>query len=306
MPPRIVTLTVNPALDVAMEAGEVRPGHKIRTHGVMYDPGGGGINVARVIHALGGESVAIFVVGGYTGRFVEDMLVGSGVACQAVGVAVTTRVSLTVHETASGAEYKFVPESGLLTPSDVDRVLSTIAGLEADWLVASGSLPAGFPVDFYAKVADLAHRRNVRFALDTSGLALKAARHQGVDLLKMSLGEFQSLTGTKACDRDALAREASQLCATGTASMIALTLGEQGAILATPDRCIALPALSVPVHSTVGAGDSFLAGLVLGLARSQSPEEALRLAVATGAAAVMGRGTARVSRQHVDALLVRL
>jgi 6-phosphofructokinase 2 len=102
-----------------------------------------------------------------------------------------------------------------------------------------------------------------------------------------------------------LAREASRLTASGTASMIALTLGMRGAILATPDRCIALPALPVPVVSTVGAGDSFLAGLVLGLARSQSAEEALRLAIATSAAAVMSRGTARVSREQIEALVAR-
>jgi len=305
MPARIVTLTANPALDVSMEIGEVRPGHKMRTHGVMYDPGGGGINVARVIHALGGETLAILAVGGPTGRFIEEMLTGAGVPCRAVGVTATTRISLTVHETSSGAEYRFVPEGGLAEPSDPAQILATLADIQADWLVASGSLPPGFPTEFYAKVADMARARNVRFALDTSGAALKAVRHHGVDLLKTSLSEFQSIAGTSALEPAALAQEASRLIASGTAAMIALTLGTRGAILATADRCVALPALTVPVRNTVGAGDSFLAGLVLGLARSQPPEEALRLAIATAAAAVMSPGTARVVRQDVDALVGR-
>jgi 6-phosphofructokinase 2 len=120
----------------------------------------------------------------------------------------------------------------------------------------------------------------------------------------VSLSEFQSIVGTKSSDRDALAYEASRLAATGVASMIALTLGERGAILAMPERHITLPAIPVEAQSGVGAGDSFLAGLVLGLARRQTAEEALRFAIATSATAVMSRGTARVTRQQVETLLV--
>lgn len=303
MSKRIVTLTANPALDIAMEASEVRPGHKIRTRGATYDPGGGGINVSRVVHALGGDTLAFLAIGGCTGRFIEEMLSGAGVPCCAVTVSGTTRVSLTVQETSSGAEYRFVPEGAVLKPSDAGRFLSLLADVRADWLVASGSLPPGFPADFYAQVAHLARRRDIRFALDTSGPPLAAALHQGVDLLKTSLGEFQSIVGAKASDDDALAQEASRLAASGAASMIALTLGERGAILATPGRQIVQPALRIAIRSSVGAGDSFLAGLVLGLARQQPAPEALRLAIAASAAAVMSRGTARVTREQVETLL---
>ena len=303
MSPRIVTLTVNPALDVAMEAGEVRPGHKIRTRGATYDPGGGGINVARVIHALGGETLAVMAIGGPTGRFIEQLLADAGVPYRAVPVAGTTRISLTVRETSSGAEYRFVPEGALLKPSDVEDILSLLADLRADWLVASGSLPPGFPADFYGRVARLAKREGLCFALDTSGLALEAALHQGVDLLKMSLSEFQSIAGTTTSECEVLAEHASRLAASGAASMIALTLGDRGAILAEPGRRIVQPSPSVRVCSSVGAGDSFLAGLVLGLARRQTAEEAIRLATAAGAAAVPSRGTARVTLQQVETFL---
>jgi 6-phosphofructokinase 2 len=303
MSQRIVTLTVNPALDIAMEAGEVRPGHKVRTKGTTYDPGGGGVNVSRVIHALGGETEAILAVGGLTGRFIEQMLADAGVACRTVAVPGTTRVSLTVQETSTGAEYRFVPEGGVLMASDAERVLALLADVRGDWLVASGSLPPGFPADFYAQVAQVARRQDMRFALDTSGIALERALHQGIDLLKASLSEFQSIVGLKPADDHALAREASALAANGAAAMIALTLGDRGAVLATPAERWIKPALPVRVRGSVGAGDSFLAGLVLGLARRQSPQEALRLALATGAAAVMGQGTARVDPRQVEALL---
>jgi 6-phosphofructokinase 2 len=303
MSPRIVTLTVNPALDVAMDASEVRPGHKIRTQGATYDPGGGGINISRVIHALGGETLAVMAVGGPTGRFIEQLLADAGVPYRAVPVVGTTRISLTIRETSSGAEYRFVPEGALLKPSDIEDILSLLADLRADWLVASGSLPPGFPADFYGRVARLAKREGFCFGLDTSGLALEAALHKGVDLLKTSLSEFQSIAGTTSSEGEALAEHASRLAASGAASMIALTLGDRGAILAEPGRRIVQPSPSVRVCSSVGAGDSFLAGLVLGLARRQTAEEALQLAIAAGAAAVTSRGTARVTQQQVEMFL---
>jgi 6-phosphofructokinase 2 len=303
MTPRIVTLTVNPALDIAMQANEVRPGHKIRTRDATYDPGGGGVNVSRVIHALGGDTLAILAIGGSTGRFVEEMLIDAGVPCRAVAVRGTTRVSLTVQEISSGAEYRFVPEGGVLPPADAERFLSLLGDIRADWLVASGSLPPGFPADFYARVAHLARHRGMCFGLDTSGAALAAALHQGIDLLKTSLGEFESIAGARTLDVDELAQEASRLAAAGAAAMIALTLGDRGAILAAPADRWSLRAIAVRARGSVGAGDSFLAGLVLGLARRQPPCQALRLALATGAAAVMGQGTARVEARQVEALL---
>ncbi len=303
MSQRIVTLTVNPALDIAMQANEVKPGHKTRTRGASYDPGGGGVNVSRVVHALGGQTLAVFATGGLTGRLHQEMLTDAGVPCWPIEVPGTTRVSVTVQETASGAEYRFVPEGATMTPSDAERFLARLGDVRADWLVASGSLPPGFPTDFYAQVARLARRRNTRFALDTSGPALQAALHQGVDLLKTSLSEFQSIAGAGPVDAGSLTEAASRLAATGASSMIALTLGERGAILATSADRWTLPAMNVRVRGSVGAGDSFLAGLVLGLAREQTPVEALQLALATAAAAVMAPGTAHVDRRRVEALL---
>lgn len=299
---RIVTLTLNPALDLAMEAPRVLPGHKLRARDERFDAGGGGINVARVIHELGGDTLAVLATGGSTGRIVEELLVAEGVTCLSVDVPGTTRISVTVHETSSGAEYRFVPEGPVLTPSDTERLLEELRHVNGAWLVASGSLPRGVPQDFYARLAR-DPRRPARLALDTSGAALASALYEGVDLIKMSLSEFQSVAPCKSPSPDALGEEACRLAARGAAATIALTLGQDGAIFATPERHVHFPAARVRVTSTVGAGDSFLAGLVLGLARGQPAEDALKLAIATSAASVIGRGTARVRRSDVEALL---
>jgi 6-phosphofructokinase 2 len=303
MQPRIATLTVNPAVDLAMDVVSMRPGDKIRAFGEVYDPGGGGINVSRVLHTLGANTLAIFASGGGTGRFLKEMLAARAVPCRAVPIGRTTRISVTVHDQATGSEYRFVPQGPVIESIECERILVALAKVRADWLVASGSLSSGLPMDFYARVARLVRKRGMKFALDTSGEALKLALHAGIDLLKVSRGEFQTISRPGASDRESLGIEASRLAASGAASLIALTLGKEGAILATADRQIYQPAPAVQVRSSVGAGDSFLAGLVLGIARGQPLDEALRLATMTAAAAVMEAGTARVDVERMKALL---
>ncbi len=305
MGPRIVTLTSNPAVDVAMDVPRLCPGRKLRATGEIYDAGGGGINVSRVVHALGGDTLAIFGKGAATGQAIRQLLSRAGVPCVGVPVSGMTRISVTVHDKASGSEFRFVPQGPCLTPRDGERLLSIVSSVRADWLVASGSLPVGLPSDFYARVAHTARKNGAKFALDTSGEALKAALYQGVDLLKVSREEFRSISSGKIGGRKMLSQAALRLAAAGAASMIAVTLGTSGSILVTRRQELFQPALKIKMQSSVGAGDSFLAGMVLALARGHTPEAALRFASAVAASAVASRGTARVDVNDVEALLNR-
>ncbi len=299
----IATLTVNPAVDMAAQATSVRAGHKIRTFGERYDPGGGGLNVARVISELGGRSLAVFASGGVTGRYIEEMLSTAHVPWKSVRIAGASRICVTIRDQSSGLEYRFVPQGPELNARDCANILEALGHVEADWLVASGSLPPGVSADFYGKVARLAAARGAKFALDTSGSALRAALGCGIDLLKPSLTEFESIVGREVRDLSSQKDQAMQLVRSGAARMIALTLGATGAILATEQHVIELPAIHVAERTGVGAGDSFLAGLVLGLAGGQPPEKALHLALACGAVAVRSPGTAQVKRADVEALV---
>jgi 6-phosphofructokinase 2 len=300
---RIATLTANPAVDLAAQAVSVQPGHKVRTFGERYDPGGGGINVARVVTALGGNALALFVSGGVTGRFVEEMLTAEEVPWRAIRIHGACRISVTVHDQTSDLEYRFVPRGPELSASDCGNILEVVRAVDADWLVASGSLPPGVPADFYGKVADIAAARGAKFALDTSGAALKGSLQRGIHLLKPSLTELEAIVGRKVRDLPSQIEQAKRLVEAGAAQMIALTLGADGAILAMADRVVHRPAINVSQRTGVGAGDSFLAGLILGLAGQKPPEDALRLALACGAAAVGAIGTAHVRREKVEALL---
>jgi len=303
MPVRIATLTINPAVDLASQAASVQPGHKIRTFGERYDAGGGGINVAKVICELGGETLALFASGGVTGRYVEEMLTTAKVPWQSVRIAGACRVSVTVRDQSKGQEYRFVPRGPELTAAECANILAALRDVEADWVVASGSLSPGVPPDFYGEVAEIIRARGMNFALDTSGSALTSALGHGVSLLKPSLSEMEMIVGKEVRSLPAQMAEAKRLVEGGAAEMIALTLGADGAILATRDTIIHSPAFAVAERTGVGAGDSFLAGLVFGLAERRTIKEALGLGLACGASAVQGIGTAQVRRAAVEALL---
>jgi 6-phosphofructokinase 2 len=302
MSPRLITLTLNPALDIAAEADAVVPTHKIRMHQAHSDPGGGGVNVARVLHELGGDVLAVLAAGGASGRVIEEMLDEAGVKRRSVPIQGLTRVSLNVQDCSSGLEYRFVPEGPTLAAGEWQAVIAVLEEVEGDWLIASGSLPNGVPDDAYAQVAAIAARRGLPFVLDTSGPALRAALDQGgITLVKPSLGELEHLLGRDLTDPMQQDLHAMDLVRRGSARFVAVTLGCDGALLATPDGVLRMPAINVPVHSSVGAGDAFLAGATLALARGATPYEALAWGTSAGATAIACAGTARLRRADVAA-----
>ncbi|HET8635776.1 MAG TPA: 1-phosphofructokinase family hexose kinase [Acidobacteriaceae bacterium] len=297
----ITTLTLNPALDLASKADTVRPLHKIRTYNDRIDPGGGGINVARVVHALGGETLALVVAGGVTGHYIEDLLDHSGVPRRTIPIEGRTRISLTVFEQTSGLEYRFVPEGPKLSEPEWQAVLAVVDTIEDGWLVLSGSLPPGAPTDAYTQLARMAAGRGVRVALDSSGPALAAAMCGcGIAVVKPSLRELEALSGHPLDDPSDQDDCAMSLARSRAAAMVAVTLGPAGALLATADGVLRMHSLKEPVRTAVGAGDSFVGALVLQLARGRAAREALTWAIAAGATAVAGTGTADVDLERVS------
>jgi len=298
----ILTLTLNPAMDIACATDEVVPQHKLRTHGDRTDPGGGGVNVARVLHELGAPTRAILLSGGVFGRHLESLIAAEGVDVVPVPIAGTTRISMTVHDERAGQEYRFVGEGPVIQPDEIEACRATLAAQDADWLVISGSLPRGVaPAALAALVRD-AHAAGRHVVLDTSGPALRAAIGQGLALIKPSLREFEELVGRPLPDAAAQDEAALRLVREGAAARIAVSLSAAGALLATAEGVVRRPAIPVRAVGTVGAGDSFLAAMVLALARGAAPADALAWGLAAGAAAVMATGTARPRRETIEAL----
>jgi len=296
---RIVTVTLNPAVDLGCTAELVRPTHKIRTFDEHIDPGGGGINVARVLHALEADVLAVIAAGGVTGVLIEELLSEAGVPHLTVRCHGRSRISFTVFDRTSKEEYRFVPSGPVAEPHDWTEILALLDKINCEWIVASGSLEPGMPSDLYATIARSARARGILVAVDTSGAALRDALNAGVDLVKPSLSELESFARRALPNPQDQDAEAMALVRAGRAKVVAVTLGDQGAILASDEGVIRLPAIPVPFHGAVGAGDSFFAGLVWALSRGLPQREALGWAIAAGSATVSRVGTARVRLEDV-------
>ncbi|WP_428348552.1 1-phosphofructokinase family hexose kinase [Mycolicibacterium sp.] len=303
-PPTVVTLTMNPALDITSEADVVRPTDKIRCAGARYDPGGGGINVARIALVLGASVSAIFPAGGASGDLVCRLVRDAGVPFRRIDITEPTRESFTVNERSSGKQYRFVLPGPRLSIADQARLLDAVrhAATGAAFVVASGSLPPGVPPDFYQRVSDLCGKVDVPLVLDTSGGGLTHVR-SGVFLLKASVRELRECVGRElATEADQLAA-ASELVDRGVAHAVVVSLGSQGALLATAQHRQRFSAVPVRTVSGVGAGDAMVAAMVVGLSRDWSLTESVRFGIAAGAAMLLTPGTAACARDDVERFL---
>jgi 6-phosphofructokinase 2 len=299
----IVTLTLNPAIDGAAEADVVRPTHKNRTTGNRYDPGGGGINVARVIAELGGPALPVYLAGGATGVVLDELMVERGLVFRRVPIAGHTRISLAVLERSTGLEYRFVPEGPEVTPGEWLECLGVIDDLDFDWLVVSGSRPPGLPDDCFVTLVGRAAARGARVVLDSSGPALAATLAAGgVALVKPSHGEMRTLTGLALESADEVAEATRALVETGRTGIVAVTMGHEGAILASREATLLRQAPPVPVVSATGAGDSFVGAMTLALAEGRPVVQAFLLGMAAGSASVMLPGTELCRRADVERL----
>jgi 6-phosphofructokinase 2 len=300
----IVTLTLNPALDISTATERVVPEHKLRCDVPRRDPGGGGINVARVVDALGGETEAVFPAGGPTGQaLLAALRGGAGLRAHAVPISGETRQSFTVAERAEGGgEFRFVLPGPDLSAVELDSCLEAVAerARDADFVVASGSLPPGVPADVYARLGAMLPPGGPRLIVDSSGPALRQTR--GAYLIKPSLRELQTLAGRDLPDTAARVVAARGLMEEGITEVVVLSLSNAGAMLITREEHEHFPAIPVPVRSTVGAGDSMVAAMALALSRGEAPRQAVRFGMAAGAAALLRPGTQLCRREDVERL----
>jgi 6-phosphofructokinase 2 len=282
---------LNPAVDSSCATHRVQPMHKVRTTNERFDPGGGGINVARVINELDGESFAVFLAGGRSGDVLDELVRQAHVLAHRINIDEPTRVSHVVFEESSGQEFRFTPEGPSIADAEWRAALDFVELLDVDFVVASGSLPRGVPVDIYARLAADVRKRGGRLVLDTSGPALAATLDEGVYLAKPSRGEFANLVGRDLSDPRTLEAAAKDFVATGRVELLAVTMGHDGALLASAEGVRWLSTPDVEAKSAVGAGDSFVGGMVHALSKGEPVERAFALGVAAGTATVLTSGT---------------
>jgi 1-phosphofructokinase family hexose kinase len=278
----IVTVTLNPALDLTYTVDALLPQHTHRVAGVAERPGGKGINVARVLHSAGEPVLATGLLGGATGARIATLLRADGVPASFVPMAGETRRTVAVAAPAGATG--FWEPGPTVAEAEWVSFLSHYAGLldGAAVVVLSGSLPPGVPVDAYATLVRLAAAREVRTVLDTSGEPLRHGLVAGPDLVKPNADELAALLGTTTADDVA---DAARLRAYG-AHAVVVSHGPRGLLaLAGGQAWRGVPPDQLAGNAT-GAGDACVAALARGLRDESSWPDLVADAVALSAAAV--------------------
>jgi 6-phosphofructokinase 2 len=288
---KIVTLTMNPSLDVSTRVGTVAPEIKLRCEQPTFDPGGGGINVSRAIRFLGGDSVAVLTSGGHTGTMLEALLAREDITTHAVAISGLTREGFAVYEASSTLQFRFNMPGPELDANEWINAIEQVFELSPQYIVASGSLPPGVPDEFYGELTRYANSYGIRVIVDTSGKALHKSFNNGVYMLKPNLQELEAFAGEDVQGEDHLKQIARRLIGDGMTEVMVVSMGAAGAAVITASEYAHMRAPLVKVQSKVGAGDSMVGGIVMGLAQGRDLIDAVRWGIAAGTAAVMTPGT---------------
>ena len=302
---RALTVTPNPSIDLLFAAETLVWDDANRVPMPRRRAGGQGINVTRALRALGADSVAATLLGGATGTELAQMLAAEGVNVHAASAADETRVFVAVRERSSARSLLLNPRGPQCTAAEQNALLALVelhAG-EVDWVISSGSVPPGFSSGFHAAVRDAAIAAGARVVVDSDGDALAQAAH-GCALLVPNLHEAERLLQRRIEGAGEAAAAARDLLQSG-ARHAAITLGEQGAVLATAGDPIVVwgrPPHGPESGSAVGAGDVFLAALLVAL-EARSPADAVRFAVAAGTSVLFAAGADLLDAARIDQIL---
>jgi len=288
----IITITFSPCIDKSTSIPVLVPEKKLQCANPTLEPGGGGINVARVIHKLGGHVMAVFPSGGYTGRHFNYLLEKEQIPCHIINTENETRENIIVFDESTGNQYRFGMPGTALKETEWKQCLQVIEeSNNVEYIVASGSLPPGVPTTIFSRLATIAQTKNARFIADTSGNALKEAAETGAFLLKPNLGELASLAGKNSIGTGDIETVAKQILQQYPVEILVVSAGADGAMLFTKNETYKAAAPPVDRKSTVGAGDSMVAGIIFSLSQQSTLKQALQFGVACGTAATINPGT---------------
>lgn len=289
----IYTLTLAPSLDSATLTPQIYPEGKLRCSAPVFEPGGGGINVARAIAHLGGKATAIYPAGGATGEHLSALLADENVPTISVHTKDWTRQNLHVHVTSSSEQYRFVMPGAALSEDEFRKLEEKVLIIEAGAiLVISGSLPPGVSTNKLTQLLEAAQQKGIRCIVDSSGDALSAALGVGqLELVKPNQKELGALSGRDLTQPDDVRQAALEIVRSGKALRVVVSLGPQGALAVDSERCVQVVPPPMKSQSTVGAGDSMVGAMTLKLAQNAPLDDMVRFGVAAGSAATINQGT---------------
>lgn len=300
---RIVSVTLSPALDLSTVTETVAPTHKLRCEQATEQPGGGGVNVARVASRLGTETIAVLPLGGPTGARIGQLLLDEGVATSPVDVLANSRQSFSVTEHATGDQFRFVLAAPELVDDELTAVITATAtaSKRASSVVVSGQTPPGVDPSVFRRIVDIVAPTPV--IIDTSGPALRAALDSGAAVVKPSARELSSIVGRDLVTEVDVLDAVQSVHANSNVRTLVVSIGSGGAFSVGPGGIThRFRAPSVRVRSAIGAGDSMVAGIAVALSRGTHTVDAIALGIAAGAATVLTDGTDLCQADDVNRL----
>ncbi|WP_145509056.1 6-phosphofructokinase II [Yersinia alsatica] len=301
---QIFTLTLSPSLDSATTIPKIYPEGKLRCTAPIFEPGGGGINVARAVVYLGGQANAIFPIGGPTGEHLKKLLDQEGVHTETLKIQDWTRQNMHVHVDNSGEQYRFVMPGARLSDAEFDLLVGQVQNIPSgSILVISGSLPPDTTTDKLIYLVKQAQTMGLLCIVDSSGEALEACLNLGgLALVKPNQNELSALIGRALIHPDDVRDAAQELVKRGAAKRVVVSLGPQGALAVDRDNCVQIVPPPVKKMSTVGAGDSMVGAMTLKLVEGADLFDIVRYGVAAGSAATLNLGTRLCSLEDTQRL----
>jgi 6-phosphofructokinase 2 len=298
----IITITFNPCIDKSTSVNALRPEKKLRCTAPVFEPGGGGINVARAIKKIGGEAIAVYPSGGYSGKFLSLLLEKEHINVLRVETQQHTRENMIVLDRATNQQYRFGMPGQQLSETEWQQCLQAIEESTSKFIVASGSLPPGVPPDIFARISGIAKKKNRKLIVDSTEEALKSALEEGVYMIKPNIGELSRLTGKEELQPGEIEPAAKNLIRKYNCEIVVVSLGASGAMLVSDEEVFKVAAPAVKIKSTVGAGDSMVAGIVFSISKGKNLYEALQYGVACGTAATLSNATGLCKKEDIDRL----
>lgn len=300
----IITVTMNPAIDKTVEIEQFVCRGLNRIRKVEYDAGGKGINVSKTIHELGGCSIATGFLAGNNGQIIANVLKEKGITSDFVWVSGETRTNTKVVED-DGSLTELNEPGPVIQDRDMQELKNKlVAYANPDTMfIFAGSIPAGISKDIYGELIRLVKEKGANILLDADGDAFRKSVEAGPDIIKPNQVELAEYFGMpEGTTTSELVKAAESLKIKGVKNIV-VSMGQEGALFLMEDVMMQCPALSVKVHSTVGAGDAMVAALAYAWERKLSKEETVRLCMATSAGAVTTIGTKPPTREVVEALM---
>lgn len=298
----IYTLTLNPALDKTLTVPSFASGKVNRVLETRQDPGGKGINVSKALKELGSENVAMGILGGSAGEYILDALAGMGIRSDFVISKRPTRTNIKLFDPVT-RQTTDINEAGGIDPEDAlllkRRLLNVLKA--GDVCVISGRLD-GLGVDAGEWIREI-NARGANVFLDTQGAALKAGVKSSAYMIKPNTEEMAELTGLPADTFDGAAARAKEVLDASSVQAVLVSMGKAGAVYADRECVLYGESPEIQAASSVGAGDSMLAGFVHGLCEGLSSTECFKLSIACGAAAAQTQGSASPEKQNIYSLL---